>query len=200
MFSKEVISLLENAKDIVKQSSKNPSSDIVKDLVKLNISEKKHDVYSSNILKFFRSVLGTHKGSEFYICETNTLINLMESCDVISNCKSFIPEKAVVLSNVKELNSYRKGKVDLVLLSSNVISRDSVVLDKTSKSMFSFAKSNNIPVYVVSSILGIDVHSMFKAEVCITNSLFDGIISEYGCTKFDSFISSAQKSCSWLFF
>jgi hypothetical protein len=191
--------LLQDAKALVKESGLAPSADLIKVLSQHKLSNKS-DVCSSNVFRFCQFVLNQHQGSEFYISQFNSLINFLESCNIVTNCRSFVPGNASVLSNVKELNTYRQGRVDFVLISAEAVTADSIVLDRTEKSMLSFAHSNGIPVYVVSSILGIDVRSAYRADSCVSSSCFDGIISEYGMTSFDSFICSAKNSFSWLFF
>lgn len=191
--------LLQDAKTLVKESGFAPSDDLIKVLAKQKLS-KKSDICSSNVFRFCQFVLNQHQGSEFYISQFNSLIGFLESCNIISNCRSFVPENASVLSNVKELNTHKAGKIDFVLISAEAVTENAVVLDATEKSMLAFARSNNIPVYAVSSILGIDVHSPYRQDACIRNSCFDGIISEYGQTSFDSFICSAKESFAWLFF
>lgn len=192
-------SLLQDAKSLVKESGFAPSADLIKVLAKQKLS-REPDICSSNVFRFCQFVLNQNQGSEFYISQFNSLIGFLESCNIVNNCRSFIPESASVLSNVKELNTYRAGKIDFVLISAEAVAESVVVLDATEKSMLAFAQSNNIPVYVVSSILGIDVHSLYRQDACIKSSCFDGIISEYGQTSFDEFISSAKNSFSWLFF
>lgn len=191
--------LLRNAKSIVKESGFAPSADLIKTLAKQKLSTK-GDICSSNIFRFCQFVLNQHQGSEFYISQFNSLIGFLESCNIISNCRSFVSESASVLSNLKELNTYKTRKIDFVLISAEAVTENSVVLDATEKSMLAFARSNNIPVYVVASILGIDVYSSYRQDACIKSPCFDGIISEYGQTSFDSFICSAKNSFSWLFF
>ena len=193
------VDLLQDAKALVKESGFAPSADLIKVLAKQKLS-KKSDICSSNVFRFCEFVLNKHQGSEFYISQFNSLINFLESCNIVSNCHSFVPESSSVLSNIKELNTYKTGKIDFVLISAEAVTADSVVLSVTERSMLAFAQSNAIPVYVVSSILGIDVHSAYRQDACIRNSCFDGVISEYGPTSFDSFICSAKNSFSWLFF
>jgi hypothetical protein len=194
-------SLIYDAKSLVKRHGFSPSSVIIKKLTQKKISKRRHDNYSNNIFKFCRSVLFTNKGQSFFVQEFNSMLNFIESCDILDNCRSFIPMNAQVLSNVKELNSYKTGsRIDYVLLESKAVSSGFVVLDDASRYALDLANKNNIPVFLVSSVFNIDEHSIYSPKVRVDPSQFDGVISEHGFMKFDSFINNARTSFGWLFF
>lgn len=201
MLSKEcAISLLKDAKALVKQAGCASAQDISKELTKRKLLLKCNDVYYNNMFKFCRGVLKNETSKSKFIYELNHMLTFMESFDVLGNCRAFVPHKAKVLSNMPRFSSYDGQDLDFVLLACAAVSPDAVVLAPDALTMFSLAKSRSVPIYAVSSVFSIDMHSVYHPALCFEHSLFDGVISEYGLESFNSFMLNARNYFNWLFF
>ncbi len=194
------ISLLQEAKGLIKKSGVIPVSNVARELTRRKILNKNNNAYYNNIFNFCCFVLKNQKTKTQYVQKFNQMLNFIESCDIFENCQSFIPKGAVVLSNIPKLSSYTGNDLDLVLLKAEAVAENSVVLDQNALKMLVFAKKNNLLVYVVASIFSIDVHSRYQPKLCLDYSLFDGIISEHGFEKLDVFMKNSRSSFNWLFF
>lgn len=200
LFSRDCsASLLKDAKNLVKQFGFASCFDISKELTKRKIMLKCNETYYNNMFRFCRKLLNSNAPKGQLIHEFNQMLNFIESCDLIKNCSSFVSPDTKVLSDISKLDS-GSDDFDLALLSAAAVSPDQVVLSPEAMKLFAAAKAKNIPVYAVSSIFSIDVSSVYHPGLCFENSLFDGIISEYGFESFSSFMSNARSSFPWLFF
>ncbi|MBN1645071.1 hypothetical protein JW851_03460 [Candidatus Woesearchaeota archaeon] len=201
MFSKAyAVSLLKDAKSIIKKSGDIPVSNISRELTRRKILKKHNEIYYNNVFNFCRYVLRNSANKSQFIKEFNQMINFIESCDIFENCSSFVPKNAVVLSNISKLSSFTGNRLDIVLLKVEAISADSIILGPDAIKMLCFAKERDIPIYAVASFFSIDPHSIYRPNLCFNSLLFDGVISENGFEKFDSFIENSRKSFNWLFF
>jgi hypothetical protein len=201
LFSKiPALTLLQEAKSLIKKSGSIPVSDVKRELTRRKILKKISNTYYNNLFQFCQNVLTNNKSKTQYVQKFNKMLNFIESCDILDNCNDFIPQKSIVLSNISKLSSYTGNNVDLILLKAEAVAENKVILDLNSLKMLAFAKKNNLPVYVVASIFNIDTHSIYNPRVSVDFSLFNGIISEHGFEDFDSFIKNSRKSFNWLFF
>ncbi len=201
MFSKAYsISLLQDAKSLVKTSKSALVLNIIADLTKKKLSKGRHDNYYNNLFRFCCTTLKKAEKKDFFIKELNSMLNFIESCDIMENCRSFIPENARISSNISDLHNYIGRKADMVLIQSRAVSPDFVVLNYIDAKLLALVKKKNIPVYLVTSIFNIDVHSLYSSTFCFPTNLFNGVISEHGFEKFTTFIENSEKSFPWLFF
>ncbi|MBD3361326.1 hypothetical protein GF358_00885 [Candidatus Woesearchaeota archaeon] len=200
MFSKScAVSLLQDARNLITEMRHAPSADLAKALTLRKMSRACNDTYYNNLFRFCRHVFKTRQSKEFFIKEFNQMINFIENCDIIENCRSFVGDKRV-LSNLSALNTCKSGNADLVLLASPAISDSSVILKPSDARLLGFAKQNDLPVYVTTSSFNIDMHSMYSPALCFSPAHFKGVISEKGLESFALFINSSRDSFNWLFF
>jgi hypothetical protein len=195
-----VLSFLQEAKGLIKKSGSIPVKDVKRELTRRKILRKTNTTYFNNLFHFCQNVLATNQTKSQYAKHFNEMLNFIESCDILDNCNAFVPQGAVVLSNIPKLSTYTGNNVDMVLLKAAALTENSAILDKNAIKILAFAKQNNIPVYLVASIFSIDNKSQYHPKLMVDNSLFDGVISEHGFENFDIFMQNSRKSFNWLFF
>lgn len=201
MFSKEcAVSLLQDARNLVKEMRHAPAADLSKALTLRKMSRINSDVYYHNLFKFCKYIFKSGKNNEFFIKEFNTMITVVEKCDILDNCRSFAGKDSKVMSNISLLNNYKGDNADLVLLASSAVSENFVVLQPADLKLLLFAKKNNISTYLVASMFNIDTHSLYSPALCFPPDLFKGVISENGLEPYSEFVNTSRTSFNWLFF
>jgi len=186
------VSLVQTACRWVKESGNAPVFDVRRRLSAFKLKKGYYDVGTNNIFRSCRRILKDNRSKKAILHDFYSLRYFLDSFDLMSAVKEFVPSNAFILSNIPGFNSYTGRNLDMVLLGVHAVSENSVVLDNRGLELLALAHKRDIPVYAVASVFSIDKYSVYSPGSLVPFNLFAGVISENRLESFDSFLENSQ--------